>query len=346
MKKAFSISLEDQILVTGASGFIGRRVVASLLRRGMRNVRCFVRSSSRLEGLIGQTAECGANISFVPGNLLSRSDCEKACENVTLIYHLAAARGEDSFPEAFRNSVVTTRNLLEAALGSGSLKRLVNVSSFAVYSNRNGRVVDERSPIETKPELRWSPYCFAKVKQDELVEEYRRIHSLPVVTVRPGVVYGPGNEAIHSRVGVGSFGIFVHLGGSNRLPLTYVDNCADAVVLAGVTPGLEGEVINIVDDDVPSSRSFLRLYRRGVKSFRSIYVPHFVSYLLCLLWERYSDWSHGQLPPVFNRGLWHATWKNTRYSNEKLKRRLEWKQRIPTREGLKRHFESCREHHA
>jgi hypothetical protein len=82
-----------------------------------------------------------------------------------------------------------------------------------------------------------------------------------------------------------------------------------------------------------------------VKSFRSIYVPHFMSYLLCLLWERYSDWSDGQLPPVFNRGLWHAMWKNTRYSNEKLKRRLEWKQHIPTREGLRRHMESCRKHY-
>jgi nucleoside-diphosphate-sugar epimerase len=346
MMEKYSICAEDPILVTGASGFIGQRVVAALLRHGMRNLRCFVRPSSNLEGLMRQAAAAAVHISIVEGNLLSRSDCRRACENAVLIYHLAAARGEDSFAEAFRNSVVTTRNLLDAALQSGALKRVVNVSSFAVYSNRTGRVLDESSPVEEKPEARWSPYCFAKVKQDELVSEYGRRHSLPYVTVRPGVVYGPGNEAIHSRVGIGSFGIFLHLGGSNRLPLTYVDNCADAIVLAGVTPGLEREVINILDDDLPSSRSFLRLYKREVKTFRSIYVPHIVSYFLCLLWERYSAWSHRQLPPAFNRGLWYSTWKKTRYTNEKLKQRLEWKQRIPTREGLQRLIESCCKYYA
>ena len=44
-----------------------------------------------------------------------------------------------------------------------------------------------------------------------------------------------------------------------------------------------------------------------------------MSYVLCWLWEKYSHWSEGQLPPAFNRGGWHAYWKKTRYSNEKLK---------------------------
>ena len=52
--------------------------------------------------------------------------------------------------------------------------------------------------------------------------------------VRPGYVYGQGKSAITGRVGIGSFGIFLHLGGGNRIPLTYVENCADAIVLAGL----------------------------------------------------------------------------------------------------------------
>ena len=118
-----------------------------------------------------------------------------------------------------------------------------------------------------------------------------------------------------SRVGIGTFGIFLHLGGANTIPFTFVDNCVDAIVLAGLTKGVDGEVFNVVDDDLPSSRRFLRLYKRNVRHFRSIYLPHVVSYALCSLWEAYSSWSEGQLPPAYNRRGWHAYWKKTRYSN-------------------------------
>ena len=57
---------------------------------------------------------------------------------VRVIYHLAAGI-DKSFAGAFMNSVLTTRNLLDASLANVSLKRFVNISSFAVYSNRNLR---------------------------------------------------------------------------------------------------------------------------------------------------------------------------------------------------------------
>jgi hypothetical protein len=79
-----------------------------------------------------------------------------------------------------------------------------------------------------------------------------------------------------------------------------------------------------------------------VKRFRSLYVPHVVSYALCYLWEKYSAWSEGQLLPAFNRRRWHAYWKKTRYSNAKLKSRVGWAPKVPTAEGLERYFESCR----
>ena len=144
----------------------------------------------------------------------------------------------------------------------------------------------------------------------------------------------PEKQAITGRVGIDTFGVFMHLGGSNRIPLTYIDNCSDAIVLAGVTPGVDGEVFNIVDDDLPSSRQFLRQYKRNVKRFTSIYIPRPVSYVLCRLWEKYSNWSEGQLPPVFNRRRWNSEWKKTRYSNEKLKAKLGWTPKVSMQEGL------------
>jgi nucleoside-diphosphate-sugar epimerase len=201
--------------------------------------------------------------------------------------------------------------------------------------------LDESCPIEEHPELRGEAYCFAKVKQEQVVTEYGKNHGIPYVLVRPGSVYGASKGEITGRVGIGTFGSYLHLGGSNTIPFTYVDNCAEAIVLAGLVKGVDGEVFNVVDDDLPSSRQFLRLYKRNAGHFKSIYVPHVVSYALCYLWEKYSKWSEGQLPPIFNRKRWHAEWKRTRYSNEKLKAGLGWKPRVPTPEGLRRYVEAC-----
>jgi nucleoside-diphosphate-sugar epimerase len=342
------IGKQDLILVTGSAGFIGSKVVERLLDLGFCNLRCFVRPSrssanpqsspSRIHG--------SSTVEVVQGNLLSREDCFRATQNVAVILHLAAGRGEKSYPDALLNSVVTTRNLMEASISHGSLRRFVSISSFAVYSNTNKarkRFLDESCPLEARPELRGDAYTFAKIKQDEMVMEYGTKFNVPYVIVRPGHVYGPGNEAISARVGIGTFGTFLHLGGSNSMPFTYVDNCAEAIVLAGLKSGVDGEVFNVVDDDLPSSRHFLCLYKKNVSGFKSLYLPHLFSYMLCWLWESFSNWSHGQIPPVFNRRRWHAFWKKTRYSNEKLKQRLGWAPRVSMTEGLRRYFEACRE---
>src|SRR5205823_10642048 len=139
---------------------------------------------------------------------VARDDCARAMKDVAVVFHLAAGRGEKSFPDSFMNSVVTTRNVLEAAVRYTCLKRFVSISSFAVYSNRHkprGRLLDESCPIEPHPELRGDPYCFGKVKQDAIVHDYGRRFGIPVVIVRPGYVYGPGKAAITGRVGIDTF---------------------------------------------------------------------------------------------------------------------------------------------
>lgn len=344
---SFIIGPDDQILVTGAAGFIGSRVVASLFDRGFRNLACFGRPSGKLARLNEiANGHPDAQMRLVTGNLLSRRDCEAASKEARLIIHLAAGTGEKSFPDAFMNSVVTTRNLLDAILQSGRLRRFVLVSSFSVYTNRgkpHGRLLEESCPVEEHGDLRGEAYCFAKYKQEQLLVDYNKSFGIPYVVVRPGNVYGPQRQAIVGRVGFDASGLFLHMGGSNTIPFTYVDNCADAIVLAGLVRGVDGEIFNVVDDDLPSSRQFLRWYKKNVRSFKSIYVPHAVSYALCYLWEKYSRWSVGQLPPAYNRRRWHAYWKKTSYSNGKLKTRLGWMPRVSTAEGLHRFFQSCRQ---
>jgi nucleoside-diphosphate-sugar epimerase len=344
MQDNLIINKSDRILITGASGFIGSKVIEILLEYGFTKIRCLVRSSKNLPELQRIADSSKAEVEFFQGNLFSREDCVNAARDVAVIYHLAIGSGGKSFPSNFMNAVIPTRNLLDAGLQNKSLKRFVNISSFAVYSNRNKprrRLMDESCPIDEHPELRGDAYGFAKLKQDQIVIDYGKKYRMPYVIVRPSYVYGPGKDAIPGRVGIDTFGIFLHLGGLNKIALTYVDNCAEAIVLSGIVRGIDGEVFNVVDDDLPSSSRFMNLYKKNVKTFRSIYVPHALSYLLCFLWEKYSDISDEQLPPVFSRGEWHAYWKRTRYSNEKLKNLLGWKMKVPTEEGLKRYFRSC-----
>src|SRR5215472_7026893 len=234
-RDTFIIGPGNLILVTGATGFIGRSVVGKLLERGYQNLRAFARPSSDLGPLQAVIAdyEGTGRVDLIKGNLLSRGDCAAAAAGATVIIHLAAGTGDKSFPNAFSNSVVATRNLLEATLGTGILQRFVQVSSFAVYqrSNKPGNLLDELCPVESHSHLRGDAYCFAKVKQEEILKEYAVKFGIPWVIVRPGSVYGPGKKAITGRVGLGTFGVFFHLGGSNRIPFTYVDNCAEAIVL-------------------------------------------------------------------------------------------------------------------
>lgn len=331
----------DPILITGASGFIGRRVVRTLLDYGFTNIRCLVRESSNLTELTAILQD-SSRAQIMVGNLVSREDCKRATEDIRVIYHLAAGRGEKSFPDAVLNSVVTTRNLLEAVSVRNTLLRFVNVSSFSVYSNskiqRRG-LLDEGCEFEDRPDLRGDAYTYAKVRQDELVLSLCAKFGTPFVIVRPGVVYGPGNKGIHGRVGIKTFGVFLHLGGHNAIPLSYVDNCADAIVLAGIKKGVNGEVFNIVDDELPTSRMFLKVYKDKVSRFRSIYVPYRIFFLFCWAWELYSKRSERQLPPLFNRKMCATYWKGNRYSNEKLKRLLGWKPKVLFPEAIEQYCE-------
>jgi nucleoside-diphosphate-sugar epimerase len=351
LNSQYIASPDDRILVTGSNGFIGAKVVELLLEYGFSRLRCFVRPSSQLAGLkkaLNQF-EAGKNVELVAGDLLSRDDCRKAVEDVSIIYHLAAGF-DKSFAGAFMNSALTTRNLLDACLELGRPKRFVNVSSFAVYSNlslKRGALLDEICPLENAPQERFDAYGFGKLKQEELVKEYGTKHQLPYVILRPGYVFGPGKRELSGRIGINTFGFFIHLGGSNLLPLTFVDNCAEAIVLGGLKPGIDNEIFNIVDDQLLTSGEFLKAYKRKVKPFPSIGLPYPAAYLMCSLWEKYSKWSKNQLPPAFNRRRCAAEWKGNRYSSEKLHQRLGWKPRVPldkAMEAFLAQFESNGEH--
>jgi nucleoside-diphosphate-sugar epimerase len=340
MNRDHIIEPTDRVLVTGASGFIGVRVVQMLLEHGLRNIRCLVRPSSRRGRLdaVLQALPADAAVEVVTGDLTSPADCARIADGVVMVLHLAAGF-DKSFAGAFMNSALATRNLIEALLERGHLVRFVNVSSFAVYSNlgmKRGALLDETTPLEDAPQQRHDAYGFGKLKQEELVREYGRTRGLKYVILRPGTVYGPGKKDLTGRIGIDTFGFFIHIGGANELPLTFVDNCAEAIVMAGLVPGIDAEVFNVVDDERLTSAQFLKAYRRRVGRFTSVRLPYFIAAALCRWWENYSVKTHGQLPPAFNRRRCAAEWQGNRFTNQKLRERVGWRPRVPLQEAMAR----------
>ena len=323
-----------KILITGAGGFLGKRIVERLLAHGQTDLRCMVRSQAK-------GALLGPDVELFVGDLRNQAQVEAAVDGVDVVIHAAAAL-KGSPAEMFMDSVVASRNLLDAV--AGRRPRVVMVSSFGamgVAELGRGALVDERTPMETHPERR-DVYSYTKLRQEQMFWEYQEKYGFELVVLRPGVIYGPGSGHFSNRVGLSLFGRFVHLGGSNLLPLTYVENCAEAIVVAALAPEAAGQIYNVVDDDLPTSREYLRLYQERVKRMRTIPVPYWL-----LLWgsgkvEAYSERSKGQLPPIFTPYKTKAMWGGNTFTNAKLKG-LGWRPLIRTREALERTFTTFRE---
>lgn len=331
------------LLVTGANGFLGTAVVRALLTRGEMDLRCFVRLGGKTDRLQSISAEYpAAKVEIFAGNLGNLDDISRALADVDVIYHLAATmRGAPA--DIFKGCVVNSERLVEAIAASGRRTRVILVSSFGVYGAQDVSgtpVVTEESPIEPHPERR-DTYSHAKLWQEKVFWEARSKQGFPLVVLRPGVVYGPRGTPISNRVGIDLFGLFVNLGGENTLPLTYVENCAEAIVVAG-REGRDGEIYNITDDDLPTCNEYLYRYRREVRKLRTIRLDYRVAYPLSKLVEWYAGWSKGQLPSIITPYKVRSLWKANRFSNQKLKQ-LGWKQSVPTDIALKRTFAELRQ---
>ncbi|HVY45025.1 MAG TPA: NAD(P)-dependent oxidoreductase, partial [Minicystis sp.] len=221
--------------------------------------------------------------------------------------------------------------------------RVVLVSSFGVYGVADlprGAVVDEDTPLEPHPARR-DVYSQAKLRQEKLFRDYERRHGLSLVVLRPGVIYGPRGPALSSRVGLNLAGLFLSLGGGNTLPLSYVDNCAEAIALAAEKPEAQGRVFNVHDDDLPTCAAYLAAYEREVKQLRKLRIPYPAMVALSAAVERYHAWSKGQLPAVFTRYKTATSWKGNRFDNARLKS-IGWRQIVSTEEGMRRTFAALR----
>lgn len=336
-----------KVLVTGAAGFLGANVVERLLAHGYTDIRCHLRDqvkTARLQAFAASIPD--AQVEFVYGNLRSPAVCAQAVAGVSLVIHLVAGM-KGAAADLFADSVVGSRVLLNALEARTDISlqqtRVVLVSSFGVYGVAalpRGARVDESTPLEPHPELR-DTYSHSKLRQEQLFWEYQQKDGFELVVLRPGVIYGPGGGAFSNRVGLQIGPVYFHLGGNNPLPLSYVVNCAEAIVVAAGHPAAAGQVYNVHDDQLPTAARYLREYTRQVKKIRSLRVPYFVTQLGTRMLERYHRRSLGQLPGILTRYKVAAAWGGNTFSNAKL-HSLGWQQLISTSDAMAKTFEYLR----
>lgn len=321
-------------LVTGGCGFLGQRVVYRLAELGQR-VRALVRPGTGPDRLgLPPSWLADGRVELFPASFNDMAALVRAAQGSEAIIHCAASTTGGAAAQV-ANTVVGSEHLFRASI-EANVPRFVLVSSFGVIHASGldrGGLMDEQVPLDPYAEQR-DPYSFAKHRQEQLAWQFHRESGLPLVVVRPGVIFGPGKPILGGRIGLKLFGLFLYLGGNNQIPLVFVDNCADALIQAAIVDGILGEAFCLVDDNLPSARMLLRRYRREVEPVPFVPIPYPVLRQLARVNEWYSTRTGGHLPAVFTRYKVDAMWKGNRFSNHKAKERLGWQPRIPMKEAL------------
>jgi nucleoside-diphosphate-sugar epimerase len=170
------------VLVTGATGFLGGRLVPRLLVDGA-PVRVLARSPEKARPLTDAGAE------LVVGDITDAAALEPALDGVTVVYHLAGRLLAPGVPatEYQRTHVEGTKRLLDHCRSSATLERFVHCSTTGVLGATGERPADETAPIRPT-----NVYEATKAEAELAVRDAAR-DGLPVVIARPGLVYGPGD---------------------------------------------------------------------------------------------------------------------------------------------------------
>jgi UDP-glucose 4-epimerase len=238
-----------RVLVTGADGFIGSHLVERLVEVGA-SVRafCLYNPQGSLGWLDTIPLDVRHELEVVLGDIRDPAVVESACKSVDVVFHLAALI---SIPYSYAaptsyvdTNVGGTLHVLEAAR-HGDVGRVVHTSTSEVYGT------PAVTPIrETHALCAQSPYAATKIAADQLAIAYYHSFQTPVVVLRPFNTYGPrqSTRAVVSTI------LLQLLDGAEELSLgrldpkrdfTYVTDTVRGLILAGATPGIEGDVIQL-----------------------------------------------------------------------------------------------------
>lgn len=238
-----------KILVIGASGFVGTRLVQRLILDLRVNVRAAIHrpeTAARLGRLPAEFVEC---------DLLESSQVMKCVEGCDVVVNCARDRSGDS-KKSLEVFVRGTENLLEAA-AKHRVKKFVQISSAAVhgFEHKSG-VIDESTRLRTSSD----PYVRGKTKSEELVMAHAQV--FPVVILRPTLIYGPFSaDWVVGMIQRVSNQAVTLIGQNKHANLTFVDDVVDAILLAIEKEEANGQAFVINDDEHSVSwRDYVQWY--------------------------------------------------------------------------------------
>jgi nucleoside-diphosphate-sugar epimerase len=320
-----------KLLITGATGFLGRYVVAEALARG-HTVRAVVRPAGHANNIDGDV-EC------VRVDLRSSRGLAEACRGVDAVIHLAAAKTGDFYAQ-FAGTVLATENLLKAMKEAG-VKHIVAISSLSVYDYKrlwSFQRLDESSPLESRPRDR-DEYAQTKLLQETPVRETAQQNGWRWTILRPGVIFGKDNLWT-ARLGIQGKRWWLRTGAWAKLPLVYVENCAEAIVMALESSAANGAIVNVIDDELPTQRQYAaELRRRWPMRVKIVSIPWMAMRAIAGLADLTNKLlfkGRAKLPGLLIPVRLHARCKPLRFTNERLKQATGWKPKYSWRQGLDR----------
>jgi nucleoside-diphosphate-sugar epimerase len=317
----------SQILVTGGNGFVGRHVVSALLERG---------DSVRVLALPGE--ETGAleehGVTVHRGDIRDPDSLAAPMETVDRVLHLAAMMHVwRPMAEYHAVNVTGTENVCRAALAAG-VRRFVHMSSSSVYGVALGRPADESFPLSPFPD----PYPVTKAAGDVAVQRMIARDELPAVIVRPDQIFGPGDHLHFGRTADrlrAGRGVIVGPG-ANALPLVYVSDVVQGLLLALDHDRAVGRAYNITNDRPLTQKQFMQATARAVGArpprlqlpYRALYGAGYVA-------ERLAKRPNARVrPPITRLGVAFLGTDN-RYAIGRARRELGYEPRVELREGVR-----------
>lgn len=319
---ASSVKPERKILVTGGTGFLGKRLTERLVVEGY-PVRVFVRRLSNIEPL----ERLGVDI--VLGDLADKTSVDRALKGIDVIIHAAAAtRGGKADYE--NGNVLGTRHVLDLSKNNG-VRKLVYISSCSVYGvadYKTNQVVTEESSLERFPWLR-GDYSASKQRAELLVTDATKSGDFPIVILRPGTIYGPDGENYTPMMGLSlAHRIFLVFGsGTVELPLVYIDNLIDAILWSVRSASANNQTFNVVDTARVTKKQYMeKLIKKLYPKSRTVYLPY--SLLYCLTWLQEKAFGLVRRTPLLTTYRLTSSQRQIKYDASKIRSTIGWQPRL------------------
>ena len=320
--------MKPDVLVTGATGFLGQRLAQRLHAEGFR-----VTATGRNRMVGEQLARLG--LLFIPADLADREAVVELCKGKALVFHSAALSSPwGKYHDFYQANVVGTKNVIEGCRAH-DVSRLIHVSTPSVYFAYEDRLnIREDEPL---PQRFVNHYAATKFLAEQEVER-AVADGLPAVMIRPRALFGPGDTTILPRLIRANEKKFVPLinGGQALIDVTYVDNVVDSLLLAATAPeSVVGRVYNITNGEPMRLLDLLTmLFARLAQPFRQKHISFAAAYRLAWLMEGMSRTIMRGREPVLTRYSVGVLAKSQTLDISRARSELGYDPRVSIKDGL------------